>query len=171
MKQKNEIEVLSYQTEEEVGESTQSGTSQVSGKPSVYLIYDFPDQLSVKNLRNFLAKEGYFVLEPDFERTLMERRNKHENNLSTADIILIYYGRENVLWLRTKLLDVLKSPGLGRIKPQFDSAVYVPEDVKLTAETVLNYRVALISASDIFPPKSLKEFLNKVRTSHATVSE
>ena len=171
MKHKNEIEVLNYQTEKEVGEGLQSGTSKGSGKPNVYLIYDFPDQLSVKDLRKFLAKEGYFVLEPNFEGTLIDRRNKHENNLITADIILIYYGRENILWLRTKLLDILKSPGLGRHKPQFNSAVYVSQGVKFTAETVLNYQVALISATDIFPPKSLKEFLNQVRTSYAAVSE
>lgn len=139
--------------------------------PSVYLIYDFPDQAAIKNLKDFLEIEKYSIVEPNFGGTLTDRRIKHENNLITADIMIIYYPRENQKWLRTKLLDVLKSPGLGRQKSQIFKALYIPQSVNLKTEHFFNYQISIINAEDDFPFKTLKEFLNKVSASHAAESK
>jgi hypothetical protein len=171
MKQKNSSDVISYQTVKNDKSFAQFGDWEKRRKPNIYIIYDLPDQLLVKEVKNFLTKEDYFVIEPDFKGTLIDRRTHHVNNLIIADIILIYYGRENTLWLRTKLLDILKSPGLGRIKPLPECVVYAMKDVKVIHESVLKYQVTLISQDDIFPPKLLTEFLNKVIKSYAAVSE
>jgi hypothetical protein len=171
MEHKNEIAVVNNPTDKKASGVYQPGIKKSSEKPKIYLIYDLPDQPLVKEVKNFLAKEGYFVIEPDFKGTLVDRRTHHVNNLIIADIILIYYGRENILWLRTKLLDVLKSPGLGRTKPLPECVVYARQHVKVSNEAALKYQAALICQDDIFPSKRLNEFLNKAIKSYATVSE
>jgi hypothetical protein len=170
MEHKNEITVVNDPTDNISGVG-QPGITRNGEKPKIYLIYDLPDQLLVKEVKNFLTKEEYFVIEPDFKGTFIDRRTHHVNNLIIADILLIYYGRENRLWLRTKLLDVLKSPGLGRNKPLPECGIYASKNVKVIDESALKYQAILIYQDDIFPSKLLNEFLNKAINSYATVSE
>lgn len=169
MGHKNEITVVNDLTDIVSGVN-QPGIRRNGEKPIIYLIYDLPDQLLVKEIKNFLTKEEYFFIEPDFNGTFIERKTHHVNNLIIADILLIYYGRENRLWLRTKFLDVLKSPGLGRNKPLPECVVYARQNVTIINESAIKYRVTFICQDDIFPSKLLNEFLNKAM-SYATVSE
>ena len=171
MEQKNEVEVVHRPTDKKVGNTGQPEIKNNSEKPKVYLIYDLPDQLLVNDIKNFLTKEGIFLIEPDFEGTLIDRRTHHVNNLITADIIVIFYGRDNILWLRTKLLDILKSPGLGRNKPLPQRLVYADQHLQIAEEFVQKYQTALISKNETFPSELLNNFLNKAIKSNAAVSE
>lgn len=171
MEHKNEITVVNNPTDNKVNGVGQPVIRRNGEKPKIYLIYDLPDQLLVKEVKNFLTKEDYFVIEPDFKGTFIDRRTHHVNNLILADILLIYYGRENRLWLRTKLLDMLKSPGLGRNKPLPECGIYTMQNVKVIDESALKYQVTIICQDNIFPSKLLNEFLNKAIKSYATVSE
>jgi len=171
MKEKNEIEIEDNQNEEMVEDNISFNAKNVEGNPKVYLMYDLPHQLAIGKLKGLFESEGFVVLEPAFEGTLVDRRNAHYHSLITADIILIYYGSKNEQWLQTKLLDVLKSPGLGRKKNITESAIYAPQQVKIADNFASNYQVVLIGEDDIFPSRSLKEFLNKAKKIYAAVSE
>ena len=170
MEHKNGIGVIDYSTNKKIEGNTPSETKTIGGKPKVYLIYDVPDLQLVKEVKIFLT-EDYCVIEPDFDGTLVDRRTHHENNLIQADIIMIYYGRENMLWLRTKLLDILKSLGLGRNKPLPKCLIYAAQQVNITQEAVLKYHVTLVCHHEAFPATQISDFLHKAITPHEAVSE
>ena len=61
---------------------------------------------------DFLFKE-FEVIPPVFEGDEAEVRAYHEENLSTRDAIVIFYGAANDIWLRRKLREIQKSAGYG----------------------------------------------------------
>ena len=170
MENKNGIGIVDHPTGKTVGGAAPSEIKKNEGRPKVYLIYDFPDQQLVEDVKNFLT-EDYCVIEPDFSGALIDRRTHHVNSLIQADILFIHYGRENMLWLKTKLLDILKSPGLGRNKPLPKCLIYAAQGVSITKETVLEYNATLVYQHDAFPAAQISDFLNKAITTHAAVSE
>jgi hypothetical protein len=63
------------------------------------------------------------VIRPVFEGDEAEIRAYHDENLRTADGIVIFYGAGNECWLRRKLREVQKSAGYGRTKPNPDVGI------------------------------------------------
>lgn len=49
---------------------------------------------------------------PDFEGELLSVRQKHIDNLRNFDAAIIYRGKVNEQWVRMKILDLLKAPGI-----------------------------------------------------------
>ncbi len=79
----------------------------------LYLIHAPDDQKDVRELSESLQKEGVPTRMLNYEeRNLL---NDHKNSLRDCDGALIYYGHANRPWLRSKVLDLLKAPGMGRI--------------------------------------------------------
>jgi hypothetical protein len=102
------------------------------GGPSmVYLIVDRDDVEESKPLIDFLNKQGFRVLSSSFEGDLIDLRNLHQENLRKCDGSIIYYGKANEEWMKTKIQDLLKSPGFGRKKPMKAKAIISNEDRKL----------------------------------------
>jgi len=84
----------------------------------VYLIYDQRDAAEASPWADFLFKQGFEVIRPVFEGDEAELREYHEENLRACDAALILYGQGNECWLRRKMRELQKSPGLGRTKPK-----------------------------------------------------
>jgi len=83
----------------------------------IYLLYDERDADVVSPWADFLFDQGFEVVRPIFKGDEAEVREYHEENLRTADGVVIFYGAANELWLRRKLCEVQKSAGYGRQKP------------------------------------------------------
>lgn len=98
----------------------------------VYLIYDQRDAAEASPWADFLFKQGFEVIRPVFEGDEAELREYHEENLCACDAALILYGQGNECWLRRKMRELQKSPGLGRTKPKPPVAIALV--APLTAE-------------------------------------
>jgi hypothetical protein len=94
--------------------------SPIAAQPNiccVYLLYDQRDALVVAPWADFLFEQGLEVIHPVFEGDEAEVREYHEDNLRTADGVLIFFGAANELWLRRKFRELQKIAGYGRTKP------------------------------------------------------
>ena len=129
-------------------------------KQNVYLIYDKVDKAGVTPVIKNLVKEGFNVIEPDFEGDLLEIRKGHLEKLKQFDLAIVYQGEVNINWVRMKLLDLLKAPGLGRTKPIVGKAVIAGEGVELKKELYEDFEVELISSNNKKPDeKALLSFI------------
>jgi hypothetical protein len=64
-----------------------------------------------------LLNEGFECLKPSFDKKPLEMRSLHFQYLRQADYALIFSHLSNDRWIKTKIQDILKSPGMGRKKP------------------------------------------------------
>ena len=103
--------------------------SQTSNEPielnRVHLMCDSRDFKNAKSVADYLFEHGCEVTLPAFEGDEAEVRADNEENLRSADGVLIYYGAPNELWLRGKLREARKSAGMGRTKPLKATAILV----------------------------------------------
>ncbi|MEM7550521.1 MAG: DUF4062 domain-containing protein [Bacteroidota bacterium] len=107
-----------------------------SGSSKVYIIVDRRDLEDSKPLAELLRKKGIEVLYTDYNKDLLELRNDHQYNLTKCDGSIIYFGRANEEWMKTKIQDILKSPGFGRNKPMRAKAIILEEGKKLSEESL-----------------------------------
>ncbi len=117
-------------------------------KLNVYLIYDKIDKESVSSTIKFLVKCGLNVIEPDFDKNLLEIRKSHLEKLKQLDLAIVFQEKVNTNWVRMKLLDLLKAPGLGRVKPIVGKAIFAGKGIELSKDSFEDYEVELINAKD-----------------------
>jgi hypothetical protein len=84
---------------------------------SAYLLYDERDAQAVAPWADFLFNAGVEVIHPVFQGDEAEVREYHEENLRTADAVVIFYGSANEVWIRRKFRELQKIAGYGRTKP------------------------------------------------------
>lgn len=116
-------------------------------KLNVYLIYDKIDKTSVSSVIKLLVKEGLNVIEPDFDNNLLNIRKDHLEKLKQLDLAIVYQEKVNTNWVRMKLLDLLKAPGLGRVKPIVGKAIIAGQGIELTKDSFEDYEVELIHSN------------------------
>lgn len=128
---------------------------------NVYLIHDQVDKESVEPIKEEIQNMGYNVLEPSFEGDLLNLREGHIYNLRKLDFALIYQGHVNDQWVRMKLLDLLKAPGFGRIKPILNKGVLIGKHSKGDFEKLNDDKhVEIIHESGNKPPvNDIQKFL------------
>jgi hypothetical protein len=113
---------------------------------SVYLIYDKIDKDKAKGLSDYLKNKGISVLEPLFEGNLMNIRQLHIQNLIDFDGVVIFAGKVNEFWIKMKLLDILKSPGFGRMKALEQKAIFIDPSASLDKESFGAYGINMLDA-------------------------
>lgn len=118
-----------------------------SKKLNVYLIYDKIDKGSITPYIKLLVKSGLNVIEPDFEGNLLEIRKGHLEKLKQLDLAIVFQEKVNTNWVRMKLLDLLKAPGLGRVKPIVGKAILAGKDIELTKDLFEDYEVELLKSN------------------------
>ena len=88
------------------------GLSPVKAKGKViYMIYDKAEDQKCEKIVSYLENNGYEVLASNFEGDPNVIRNMHNDNLKRCDATLIYYGKSNEEWMKSKLKDMLKVLG------------------------------------------------------------
>ncbi len=106
-----------------------------STKPNLYLVYDFIDKESGEKLAGCLNTLGYHVNTPAFDKDYIQAREIQKEHLKNFDIALVFFENSSDKWLMMKLMELMKSPGLGRIKPVYvkllisDEANFVPQKI------------------------------------------
>ncbi|MEA2238062.1 MAG: hypothetical protein QOC81_2786 [Thermoanaerobaculia bacterium] len=93
--------------------------------PRLYLLCDQLDLTAAQPLEDHLFGEGFEVVLPFFDDDETQARLEHEENLRSSDVILLYYGAGDELWLRRKLRELQKSAALGREGPLLARGIYV----------------------------------------------
>lgn len=125
----------------------------------VYLICDYKDLEGIVPVYNHLFDRGWEAILPAFEGDEAEVRQDHQDNLRDCDAVLIYYGSGNDLWLRTKLRDLQKVAGYGRIKPMLAKAIYVAAPENPKKQMLRTNEALVLKCFDAFTPDTLAPFV------------
>jgi hypothetical protein len=114
-------------------------------KLNVYLIYDKVDEDEAKIVSKELIKAGLNVMHPEFDENVLMLRKIHNEKLRLLDVGIIFKGKVNDNWVRMKLLDLLKAPGLGRSKPVLGKAVIGGMGVDMQQELYTDFNIEVLS--------------------------
>ena len=98
--------------------------SKTDSSKIIYLILDKEDCEEGQLIAKALKKKSFQVVQPIFEGELVDVRYIHQENLKRCDAAIIYFGNTSESWIKTKLQDLMKSPGFGREKKMVAKAVY-----------------------------------------------
>ena len=128
---------------------------------SIYFLHDAIDKKAAREYIDYLNVRGYTVLAPEFEGDIMTLRQAHTNYLKKFDIAIIF-GKEAVSnWINMKVLDIMKSPGLGREKSILGKAICIPEQKK-NSLTMAGQGFDIIEIETDAVKSQLDGFLQKV---------
>ncbi|MFY0628564.1 MAG: hypothetical protein JXR07_19865 [Reichenbachiella sp.] len=127
----------------------------------IYLICDQQDKESVKPMHDYLKEKGFNVVTSMFEGEVMDLRYLHQENLRRCDASLIYFGKSSEEWIRTKLQDLLKAPGFGRVRPMRASAIFAEDKSKLKNQKLQSSRTIILGEGE-FSPQKIEPFLTKL---------
>ena len=125
----------------------------------IYLIHDQSEAKKIKKIEKFLQTNGYEVIVSDFSGNPDELRTRHNDNLKKCDASLIYYGKENEEWMRSKQKDLLKSLGLGRDKPISPQAILIENESQLDESLGIDENALILQSAKRFTPKVMEPFL------------
>lgn len=131
---------------------------------SIYLICDNKDSENAAPVADFLFEQGYDVVLPAFQGDEADVRADHEENLRTADGVLIYFGSSNDLWLRGKLRESRKSAGQGRERELAAKAVLIAPPNSEREGWLRMHDTVVIRQSGSFSSNLLDPFLDELRT-------
>ena len=83
----------------------------------------------------------------------------HQENLKRCDAAIIYFGNTSQAWIKTKLQDLMKSPGFGRIKKIQAKAVYFKGENKMDINYLKKNNTMTLGDQTPFRLLHLKPFL------------
>lgn len=131
--------------------------------PLVYLICDARDEGAATAIQDWLFEQGLEVSLPDFEADESEFVRLHREMLASCDAALVYYGAVRRSWVETKLRDLMKATGYGRLRPLATKAVYVAPEGDARKERFRTHLAELLRAGDHVDALALGGFVESVR--------
>jgi hypothetical protein len=137
-------------------------TPEVEKGKSIYLICDKTEREECKPISNFLKEQGYKVILSNFDGEILQIRDKHLKNLKECDGTLIYHGKNNENWVKSKLFDSVKALGLGRSKDKNPTAVIVDSNKKVDLDLYFNKDNLILLKNQKVNKSSFKSFLNQL---------
>jgi hypothetical protein len=130
---------------------------------NVYLIVDAMDVAKSQSIVNYLKRNGYDVLLPLFEGDIMEVRAVHRANVEASDACLIFSDAVSEQWIKSKVLDIVKAPGLGKIKKKILKGIFISADKAIPEPYFSQYQFFVLNVhAESFNPDQLQNFLNKI---------
>lgn len=127
---------------------------------SVYFIYDNSDRESAQPYLEYIKKRGYNVLSSVMDGDIMNIRQRHNSYLKNFDLAIIYADKVSTNWVNMKIMDILKSPGLGREKDILGKAVLMPES-KIEMCPLAKRGFSILYTDQDSIEGQIDEFLNK----------
>jgi len=94
-------------------------------KKLVYLIHDKRDEEAIQPVSEFIASKGFRTERISYDDGSPNLINKHKELLMQCDAALVYYQSGSRTWLMSKLSDLLKAPGLGRVSPMLARGILI----------------------------------------------
>ncbi len=137
-------------------------TPEIEKGKSIYLICDKTEREECKPISNFLKEQGFNVILSNFDGEILQIRDKHLKNLKECDGTLIYHGRNNENWVKSKLFDSVKALGLGRSKDKNPTAVIVDSNKKVDLDLYFNKDNLILLKNQKVNKSSFKSFLNQL---------
>ena len=134
-----------------------------SDTSSIYFLYDSVDEGRAKNYIEYLNKRGYTVFTPEFGSDILTFRQKHTDALKKFDIAIIYASEAGSNWINMKVMDIMKSPGLGREQKIKGKAIIMSE-VKKTSLTPASGGFEILDLESGTAESQLDGFLQKLST-------
>jgi hypothetical protein len=129
---------------------------------SIYLICDKTERDQCTPISEFLEEKGFEVKFSNFDGELLQIRDKHIQNLKECDGTLIYYGKNNENWVKSKLFDSVKALGLGRIKDKNPTAIIVDSNKKVDLDLYFDKDNLILFRNQKVNKSSFKSFLNQL---------
>jgi hypothetical protein len=146
-----------YSTNREV--SGYKELSKTDSSKIIYLILDKEDCEEGQLIAKALKKKSFQVVQPIFEGELVDVRYIHQENLKRCDAAIIYFGNTSESWIKTKLQDLMKSPGFGREKKMVAKAVYFRGQKKMDVNYLKKNNTMILGDQSEFNIAHLKPFL------------
>lgn len=81
---------------------------------SVYFQYDKADEEMAIKFIEYLKKKKVTVYTPEFDGDIVEIRKLNNSYLMIMDVAIIFSKTTSVNWVNMKMMDILKSTGLGK---------------------------------------------------------
>jgi TIR domain-containing protein len=131
--------------------------------PRIYLVCDARDLDAVRPLQQHLFGQGFEVTLPAFEGEEAQLREDHETQLRDCDALLIYYGAGGELWLRQKLAELRRLPGLGRAAPLRAAAIIIAPPISPAKQRLMTRDALTITMPEGFTPAALQPFTAPLR--------
>jgi hypothetical protein len=138
---------------------------------SIYLICDPVDQENAKAIADWLYENGYIVYWSGTilrNKNLHQRRLLHQEYLKRCDGTLIFVDKVRDEWVKSKLQDILKAPGLGRANKLDNKAIFTTsaereqEIAAIQIDNKLHRDALLILNKGAFSPEKIGQFLLKL---------
>jgi hypothetical protein len=129
----------------------------------IYLIFDQRDGEEPNVVTDYLFDQGFEVILPVFEGDEAQVRRDHEENLSTCDGVLVFYGAGNELWLRAKLREIQKSAAFGRKKPITAKAVLLGPPDGPAKGRFRTHEALVVNQRGAFDPAAMQPFLSQLQ--------
>jgi hypothetical protein len=128
---------------------------------SVYFIYDKVDKKAAKEYIDYFNKRGFTVMSPDFDADILTFRQHHAACLKKFDIAVVFALEAGLNWINMKIMDILKSPGLGREKPILGKGVFTDKNKGLMLQ-LKNRGFEFCDIGQNFNKQPFEDFLNKI---------
>ncbi len=130
-------------------------------KKQIYLIFDRKDYQNSNSVKHFLIEQGFEVLLPSFDGEYFELENLHIKHLKTCDACVLIAENASDQWLNTKLKDIEKIYGLGRVRPIEAKAILFGDKDMTKSNFVRKNGTVVINHSGQLTAKIMAPFLNK----------
>ena len=142
-------------------ENKENTTTETEKK--VYLICDVRDRESTLSLRKYLSSQNIEVTIPLFEGDPAAIRQDQEENMRTCDAVIIFYGKGDESWKRSKLNDLKKINTLKRNKPLLDKYLYLADPSTIDKVEHIELGIPIvINGLKGFSPDIIQDFIRKV---------
>jgi hypothetical protein len=134
----------------------------------IYLICNEKDRKATVPLRKFCRGQGFEVAIPVFEGDAAAVRADHQQLLTNADAIILFYGAGDEAWKRTIDNDLKKMPGYRGGKPLLASYTYVAEPKTTDKEDLIDMEEPnLINGLGDFSDARIAPFVEAINLSGA----
>ncbi len=129
----------------------------------IYLICDARDREQTLPLRKYLISQHFEVTIPLFEGDAATIRLDQEENLRNCDAVIIYYGKGDEYWKRSKANELKKLNSLQRTKPLLTHGIYLAEPSTIDKiELVTLDMPNVINGMQGFSPDIMNDFIKKM---------
>ena len=128
----------------------------------IYIINNDSNNKSVDEIKKSLQKQNIDHVETQLGRNKIELIKQHHRNLITCDGVIIVYSSQNEQWLNSKLIDIIKAPGIGRTTPFLLKAILV-ENTNNPNITVNINDLLVINTNNKKEPNYMDLFLDKIK--------
>ncbi len=129
----------------------------------VYLICDAQDRELTLPLRKYLISQNFEVTIPLFEGDPSAIREDHEENLRSCDALIIFYGKGDEAWKRSKVNELKKMNAYKRDKPLLGNYTYLAEPGTMDKRELVELDMPnVINGLEGFSPDIMRDFMKKV---------